>query len=57
MSRIRPVGVTDGEITIVARRVLLDALSALVAHRDAVTVVGAQAVHLRTQRGDRLSPS
>lgn len=31
-----------------ARRVLLDALEALAAHIDAVTVVGAQAVYLRT---------
>jgi hypothetical protein len=33
---------------VAARRVLLDALKALAAHRDAVVVAGAQAVYLRT---------
>jgi hypothetical protein len=37
-----------GTITVVARRVLLDALDALADHRDAVTIVGAQAIHLRS---------
>lgn len=35
------------ELYILARRVLLDALHALGAHRDAVVLVGAQAVYLR----------
>jgi hypothetical protein len=34
---------------VAARRVLLDALDALAAHRDAVVVVGAQAVYLRSE--------
>lgn len=36
------------ELTIVARRVLLDGLTALSKHLDAITVVGGQAVSLRT---------
>ncbi len=32
-----------------ARRVLLDALTALTPHLDALVLVGAQAVYLRTQ--------
>lgn len=43
-----PDGVDKSELTIVARRVLLDGLTALSAHRDAITVVGGQAVSLRT---------
>ncbi|WP_370970245.1 hypothetical protein [Amycolatopsis sp. cg9] len=43
-----PDGVSIDEVAPVARRVLLDGLIALEAHRDAVTVVGAQAVHLLT---------
>lgn len=39
-------------IYVAARRVLLDALTALAPHRDAVIVVGAQAVYLRTGDGD-----
>src|SRR5262245_15402857 len=35
------------EIYVAARRVLLDALDALAAHRNALTLVGAQAVYLR----------
>lgn len=35
------------ELYVIARRVLLDALHALGAHRDAVVLVGAQAVYLR----------
>ncbi|MCA1709138.1 MAG: hypothetical protein LC808_40000, partial [Actinobacteria bacterium] len=35
-----------------ARRVLLDALDALVIHRDAIIVVGAQAVYMRTGASD-----
>jgi hypothetical protein len=38
--------------TVVARRVLLDALDALRAHRPALVVVGAQAVYLHTGSGD-----
>lgn len=34
---------------VAARTVLLDALDALVDHRDAIVVVGAQAVYLRTE--------
>lgn len=43
-----PDGVDPEQLTIVARRVLLDGLEALREHRDAITVVGAQAVYLRT---------
>lgn len=56
MSRV-PDGVPLEAITIVARRVLLDALIALEAHRDAITLVGAQAVHLRTAAGELTTPS
>lgn len=34
---------------VAARRVLLDALGALAEHRDAVIVIGAQAIYLRTE--------
>lgn len=37
---------------VLARRVLLDALDALGPHRDAVVLVGAQAVYLHTGDGD-----
>ena len=40
------------ELYIVARRVLLDALDALGTHRDAVVVVGAQAIYLRVGEAD-----
>jgi hypothetical protein len=43
-----PEGVDPELLTVVARRVLLDGLEALREHRDAITVVGAQAVYLRT---------
>ncbi|MEU3770662.1 hypothetical protein AB0E55_36850 [Amycolatopsis keratiniphila] len=43
-----PDGVDVQELTIVARKVLLDGLTALEQHLDALTVVGAQAVHLQT---------
>ncbi len=43
-----PDGATIDEVTPVARRVLLNGLIALEAHREAVTVVRAQAVHLLT---------
>lgn len=57
MSRQIPHGVSEEEITAVARKVLLDALEALVAQRDAITLVGGQAIHLRTQSGDLLVAS
>lgn len=40
------------ELYLLARRVLLDALDALGTHRDAVVLVGAQAVYLRVGAGD-----
>ncbi len=40
------------ELYVVARRVLLDALDALGTHRDAVVLVGAQAVYLRVGEAD-----
>ncbi|HEU4407687.1 MAG TPA: hypothetical protein VFS43_20655 [Polyangiaceae bacterium] len=40
------------ELYLVARRVLLDALAALGPHRDAVVLVGAQAVYLRVGEAD-----
>ncbi|MFJ9195863.1 hypothetical protein [Streptomyces globisporus] len=43
-----PEGVDPDQLTVVARRVLLDGLIALSPHIDALTVVGAQAVYLRT---------
>ena len=47
MSRTPP-GVRLEQLTIVARRVLLDGLAALQSHIAAITVIGAQAVYLRT---------
>ena len=44
--------IADDIRTVVARRVLLDALQARRAHRPALVVVGAQAVYLRTGSGD-----
>lgn len=44
-----PDGVDDYELNTVARRVLLDGLTALREHLPAITVVGAQAVYLRTE--------
>ena len=38
---------------VAARRVLLDALEALEAQKQAVIVAGAQAVYLRTSEGER----
>jgi hypothetical protein len=43
-----PEGVDPRQLTVVARRVLLDGLYALRDHLSAVTIVGAQAVYLRT---------
>ena len=40
------------ELYVVARRVLLDALTALGSHRHAVTLVGAQAIYLRVGEAD-----
>lgn len=40
------------ELYVIARRVLLDALDALGAHRDAVVLVGAQAIYLRVGEAD-----
>lgn len=40
------------ELYVMARRVLLDAFEALKAHRDAVVLVGAQAVYLRVGEAD-----
>lgn len=40
------------ELYVVARSVLLDALDALGAHRDAITLVGAQAIYLRVGEAD-----
>ncbi len=37
---------------VAARRVLLDALDALVNHRDAIVLAGAQAVYVRTGAAD-----
>ncbi|OQS12857.1 hypothetical protein B0T36_22395 [Nocardia donostiensis] len=41
-------GVDPADLLVLSRTVLLDALEALAEHRDAVIVVGAQAVYLRT---------
>lgn len=43
-----PDGVDPRQLTVVARRVLLDGLEALRDHLPALTIVGAQAVYLRT---------
>jgi len=40
------------ELYVVARRVLLDALDALREHRDAIVLVGAQAIYLRVGEAD-----
>ncbi|MGW1520809.1 hypothetical protein [Streptomyces sp. NPDC002287] len=47
MSQV-PKGIDPDQLTVVARRVLLDGLVALSPHLEALTVVGAQAVYLRT---------
>ncbi len=52
-----PEGVDAQQLHVVARRVLLDGLTALSDQLDALTVVGAQAVYLRTpQAALRTSP-
>ncbi|MGH3810194.1 MAG: hypothetical protein ACRDRU_26945 [Pseudonocardiaceae bacterium] len=56
MSRF-PNDISAEFITVVARRVLLDAVEALHAHRDAITLVGAQAVHLRTAASELTTAS
>lgn len=43
-----PEGIDRSQLVIAARRVLLDGLTALRPHLEALTVVGAQAVYLRT---------
>jgi hypothetical protein len=43
-----PDGIDPRQLSIVARRVLLDGLEALHDHAEAITVVGAQAVYLRS---------
>ena len=40
------------EVTILARRVLLDALEALESHREAIILAGAQAIYVHTGEGD-----
>lgn len=47
-----PAGADPRALTVVARRVLLDATTALSAHLDAIVLVGAQAVYLRTADAD-----
>lgn len=48
MSKV-PDGVHRSDLNVVARNVLLDGLEALEDHLPSITVVGAQAVYLRTQ--------
>jgi hypothetical protein len=40
------------DLYVLARRVLLDALDALGIHRDAIVLVGAQAIYLRCGEAD-----
>jgi hypothetical protein len=47
-----PPGVEQGELYIAARRVLLDAAEALAGQHEALILVGAQAVYLRTRDAD-----
>jgi hypothetical protein len=47
-----PDGASPSELTIIARRVLLDAVEALAGQVDAIVLVGAQAVYLRTRDAD-----
>jgi hypothetical protein len=41
-------GAAEDDLLVQSRSALLDALEALGAHRDAVIVIGAQAIYLRT---------
>lgn len=52
MSRL-PVGANQQELYVAARRVLLDALEGLAGHRDAVILVGAQAVYVHAAAAKR----
>lgn len=52
MSR-QPAGHRIEDLTVVSRRVLLDALKALRDHAEGVVVVGAQAIHLRAELAER----
>lgn len=45
---MKPPGADSDDILVRSRAALLDALGALDAHRDAVIVIGAQAIYLRT---------
>lgn len=45
---MNPPGDGDADLLVQSRAALLDALLALDEHRDAVVVIGAQAIHLRT---------
>jgi hypothetical protein len=45
-----PDGVDPDQLNTTARKVLLDGLEALSSHRSAITVIGAQAVYLRTTK-------
>lgn len=47
MSKV-PDGVDPDQLNTIARKVLLDGLEALAPHLTAITVIGAQAVYLRT---------
>lgn len=47
-----PDGIDPAALTVVARSVLLDALAALEGHRDAIVLVGAQAVYIHTSDAD-----
>lgn len=42
----------DADLLVAARGVLLDTLEALAAHRDALVVIGAQAIYLHTGEAD-----
>ncbi|MGZ3142809.1 hypothetical protein ACVDFE_12585 [Lentzea chajnantorensis] len=56
MSKV-PEGVHRSDLNVVARNVLLDGLEALEDHRASITVVGAQAVYLRTQHAQLSTPA
>jgi hypothetical protein len=46
-----PEGADHHDLNVVARRVLLDALVALQDQSEALTIVGAQAIYLRSPQG------